>query len=350
MASMSEPFTFKFHRVDAAGRQATTFRKKGSIDDQQLVLDKEIIPVSSLRAATSRLDRLILVVDSKGGAVSRVFLVNKKALRQVVPAINVRISAGDCAKRAEALAKAGRAHEFRLEVCPGCLCSIDLSRHPRSPEVYCPYCDTIWAVPETDPQRRREEPAYRRCDSCGLYSKPSSFTSGYIIFLFVAVMYKFHTREICNACMRGEAWKMVATNLLGLIGEIAAVPNLIRAYAGGSARSQVFSGLDSGNALVQGRKFDRALTAYDTILARLRHCAGVRYNYGLALMRADRHEQAGLMLAQALQDCANYAPAADALGACYKRLGMTDELESLKREWNDEPNQPTESDVAHAAT
>jgi hypothetical protein len=57
-------------------------------------------------------------------------------------------------------------------------------------------------------------------------------------------------------------------------------------------------------------------------------------------MFAERHEQAGLMLAQALQECANYGPAADALGACYQRLGMAEELAALNREWSEEPDQP----------
>lgn len=339
---MGEPLPFKYHLIDAQGRQATTFRKKALLDDQQLVLDKEVIQVECLRMAGSRMDRLILVTQEPGrGQMARTMIVGRKTLRQVVPAINARISARDCAHRAEELRRSGRGHEYRQEICPGCRCTIDLSRHLASPELYCRYCDTIWTLSDADPVRRREEAGYRCCDQCGLYAHPTQFTSGYFIFLVVAYMYKSSTREVCNSCMRGEAWKMVGVNLLGLVGEVFAVPNLIRAYAGGSARSKTFAGLDSGNACIKGRKYEKGFAHYDEILNRLGHCAGVRYNYGIGMMADKQFDKAGLMLARALEDCANYANAAEALAICYEKLGMTAELDMLKQEWaGDGADQP----------
>lgn len=336
---MGPAIDFKFHRLNSNGAQTTTFRKRGRVDDDTLVLDRETIPIASIRAAASKFDRLIIVSDggSPGGQQAvHVVVVDRRTLRTLLPRINTRISALQCAARRAELVRAGRGHEFRQETCPGCACSLDLGRHPHSPEVYCRFCDTVWAVPEADAQRRQEEPSFRTCQKCGLYARPTEFSTGYIVFLLVVYMYKFEKRDMCHSCMRSVAWKMVGINLLGLIGEALAVPQLIRAYAGGSTTSKTFARLDAANSLAKSGRVEQASALYDEMIARLGHSAGVRHNQGLTRLRAGQVEQAALLFAQSLEDCANYPFAADWLGICYEKLGMTAELEQLKREWSDQ--------------
>jgi hypothetical protein len=335
-----EPLKFSFQFINAkTGQVASMFSKKGSVDDERLVLDKQSYTIDQIRFATRRTNRLILSVrvPAPSGVEDQVIVVQVGggALRKVLPAINRRVSDRRADAHREQLTRAGRARDFREGMCPGCACTIDLTGHPPSPELYCQYCDTIWTEPADDPQRRKDETMFRCCDQCGLYSKPTTFTTFYFLFLVVVYTFSYKQKVMCNTCMRKEAWKMMGGNLLGLLGLPVAFVQLVRAYAGGSALNKTFAGLDKANALVKAGKTDAAAAVYDQITARLEHCCGVRYNYGLSLLQARRPEQAALRFAEALSDCGNYGAAAQALGSCYHQLGMTAELEALKREWAD---------------
>jgi thioredoxin-like negative regulator of GroEL len=142
--------------------------------------------------------------------------------------------------------------------------------------------------------------------------------------------------------MRGDAWKMLFGNLLFVIGVPVAIVQLLRSY-GGSVVGGAFKGLDTAN--LKARKGDLlgALAGYRTILQRVPHSAGVKFNLGRALI--DQHEtaRAAETLRLALDDCSNYAPAYQLLVPCYEQLGETDKLEALRQMWDDEEDDDEEA-------
>ncbi|MCA3003988.1 MAG: hypothetical protein ACK51N_06300 [bacterium] len=345
--------TFKYHGVDAQGKQSTTFRRRGRIDEHALTLGKQQYPLTNLHSAKCVHSRVAIGLESlthPGQATVVVIQTSPKSARQVVRALNRSVSLQVIAAARRQLTAEGRLGLLRSCLCPGCGCTIDLSGRRASPEVYCPYCDSVWSLQDTGDRRRDEEARQRHCDGCGLYGRPDTITCGYIIFLLVAVIYRYQIRELCTTCMRRESWKMVGTNLVGLIGEVHAVPQLVRSYVRARPAGRHFAGLEAANALATGRRPERAEDSYRQIIARLGHCAGVRYNAGNACVRAGRLAEAVEHFAHALGDCSNYKPSVDALAACYRRLGMHEQLEALKAHWRLDPSSGADAPPAQPPT
>ena len=133
---------------------------------------------------------------------------------------------------------------------------------------------------------------------------------------------------------------MLGGNLIFVLFVPMAVVQLIRAYAGGAARSVTFRGLDAANASQTARRYGGAIKAYEAIEHRLPDHAGVLYNHGRALQRSAQVKEAVDVYRNALAACANFAPAARELLACYGQLGRTTEAAALKALWEDPEEQP----------
>ena len=128
-------------------------------------------------------------------------------------------------------------------------------------------------------------------------------------------------------------------NLIFVLFVPMAVVQLVRAYRGGAARSAAFNELDEANALQTGARYDRAVRAYEAIEQRLPAHAGVLYNHARALQRSARVKEAVQVYERATAACANFAPVARELIACYRQLGRVDEAASIEALWKDEPAQ-----------
>jgi hypothetical protein len=326
-----EATRFKFKWVDDEGNESGILSKKGSFDGTNLTLDGDDIPVEVVLKAQRRFNRLILTVlmeDGESGLM--VLAITGGKIRPLMAALNAASSRRWAEMHREHLQKEGRGSEFRTEPCPQCHATIDLSGHDRTAQVYCPFCETLITKSGHAPA---DEPSYRTCDECGFYSAPRECTVAYFYFLLVVVGWRYRQTFLCHGCMRREGWKMLGANLIFVVGLFWAIPTLIRAYFGGSVRSEAFAGLDRANLLARKGRMEGAATLYDEITQRLGPAAGVHYNHGLGLVNADRVEEAAWKLRQALDDCSNYEPAYGALCACYEGLGRTADLQALQRQW-----------------
>lgn len=327
-----EPLRFKFKWLDEQGNEAGFLSKKGSFDGQTLVLDDIQLPAACLRTVDNRGKRFVIAtVDREGHTHQALFSVTSGSIDRL------RTELGLCRSRAwaeahrEELAQAGRGHEFRSVICPHCQATIDLTSMPRTPQVYCPFCQTIGTL--DSPQGPvKAEAQYRLCDTCGMYSKPRKFTIFY--FYFLLVVYGFYQKETwrCPACMRGEAWKMLFGNLLFVIGVPVALVQLFRSY-GGTDLGSLFSGLDAANLKARKGNIAGAIEGYRRILNEHPAAAGVKFNIGRAALSKNDLAGAAAILEHALRDCANYQPAAAALDGCYQRLGATEKLRELRKQW-----------------
>ena len=154
-----------------------------------------------------------------------------------------------------------------------------------------------------------DESAHHICWTCGLYACPKRLLSTTITFI-ADWRHEYHE---CTGCLKKHVGRALLGNLFGVVGLPFALWQFLRVYLGGPRFSRAFSGLDRANAFVRKGDFDAGIAEYERIERRMTCCAGVRFNRAVALQAAGRIAEARSALTQALQDCANYAPAADTM-------------------------------------
>lgn len=326
---------FKYQLINEAGQPASWLSQKGSFDGEQIHLVGESFPAASV-IHTMLVDKVFVVVvpgaDGEPRAVS--MLVHSGNVRQLKTGIDRVRSAAQVTLAEQAWRSQGQVGPFRKEVCPNCSATLNLSNFEATPQLFCDYCDTVYTVPK-QPETPTNEAEYKLCEHCGMYSRPRKFTEFY--FYFILVAYGFWTKESlrCPACMRGTAWKMLAMNLLFVLGIVPSVYQLIRAYASDKVGG-VFSGLHAANLKATKRNYSAATKIYQSILERVPVAAGIHYNLGLALVQNGEWERASAAFELSLDDCSNYRYAAGGLMHCYETLGRTQELADMQRQWGSE--------------
>lgn len=328
MSNTELPLEFKFKWLDDEGNSTGFLSSKGHFDGEQLVLDKTEIPVSSLAHVENR-EKRISLGDEKANFLN--FMLtrgNPDALVLLIGRSRAKLWAQ---RHREKLIDEGRGQEYREVICPHCEATLDLTGFPKSPQVSCEYCFSVCTL-DADKTLTKQESTYRLCDECGMYSKPRRFTIFY--FYFLVIVWGFWSSQTwrCPGCMRPTAWKMLFGNLLFLIGVPVAIAQLIRSY-GGTELTSLHPQLDSANVKARAGKFKQAIDLYSGILTKRPYSAGVKYNIALALLQQENIEGASKSLEYAIDDCANYGPAAHVLAGCYEQLGEEQKLIGLKKQW-----------------
>ena len=323
---------FKYQLINEAGQPTGWLSKKGSFDGEQIHLDGESFPATSIVMTLLVKKVFVFVVDDQVQEPRTISLVMHSGNTQLLKTEVDRIRSADQVAKLEAAWRAnGQMGPFRKEMCPNCAATLDLSHFDATPQIFCDYCDTIYTVPK-QPETPANESEYRLCEHCGMYSRPRKFTEFYFYFLFVVYGWWTNDSMRCPACMRGTAWRMLAVNFLFVLGIIPAVYQLIRAYASDKV-SGVFSGLHAANLKATKRNYSAATKIYQSILERLPLAAGIHYNLGLALVQNKEWERACSAFELSLDDCSNYRYAAGGLMHCYETLGRTTELAAMQQQW-----------------
>lgn len=344
MDEIREPtFKFKFQFIGENGQPTTMLSRKGQFDGETLVLDQLRYPVEALLVVEHRQKRVMLVVpesDNQSVMLTLQFGDQKlgKKLKQKLDVARSRIWAD---KHREELEQKGLYHEFRVSECKHCRSTIVLSQLPITPQQYCPYCDTLMTMDDSDPQVPSNEHLFRICDHCGLFSQPQTFTVFYFWFLLVVYGFSVNEKYCCRTCIRNDAWKMLFGNLVFILGVPVAVTQLVRSYSG-RFTGGAFRGLDSGNAHAIAGNTASALPHYKAILERMPHSAGVKFNLGRGLLSEQQAQAAAKVLEAALQDCGNYVPAYGLLRQVYEQLGETAKLKALDAMWGNVETPPEE--------
>jgi hypothetical protein len=333
MAFGNEPVQFKFKWLNEQGQETGFLRKRGEFKNDTLYLDKVKLPAAALVQVVYRDARMGLTVLNQSGAPQGLAISVSGGIstRDLKKRIDIARSASWARLHREALEKKGEGHVYREETCPECHATLILSRMPHTPQLYCQFCNTLMTVDDPKAVPAGERPL-RLCDSCGMFSRPRKFTVFYFYFLLVVYGWRQQITWRCPACMRGDAWKMLFGNLLFVLGVPVAIAQLIRSY-GGDIAGGPFSGLDTANIKARKGDFAGAIAKYRAILANVRHSAGIKYNIGLGLLK-EQPQLAAESFEGALQDCANYQPAFQALLRCYQTLGEQRKLQALKQMWD----------------
>lgn len=342
MSEESEPYAFKFHWLDENGNQSGFFRQKGQFHEGVLTLEDKELPAAAILQSQTVENRIMLTVPTGDDEYANIlFMPTSKsvteALKQRLDIARSRVWADH---HREQLATAGRAHDYRDAVCPECDATIIVSDMLKSPQLFCHFCESLSTIDQNPPQG---ESKLRLCEECGMYSQPLKFTTFYFYFLLVVYGWRSNTAWKCRACMRSDAWKMLAANFIFILGVPWAIYQLIRAYSGGSMIEGAYAGLNGANIAARKQNWDKATQAYRQVLENVGVSAGVKYNLGLALREADRDDQAARSFELALQDCSNYAPAYAHLVELYPKLNESSKLEALKAQWEDAEAQQEET-------
>lgn len=352
LSTKTAPLKFKFRNRGVDGQLEGFFvASKGEVNDEGIVFRKERIAAARLLGADSRGDYVVLRFQTRGAVTDRVFRVFKEGPVAVVGAINRLVAMNVIAKRIADSASRGLAKPLAIRPCPCCATPLDLTDFAVSPVTYCPWCRTLF---ESEALHGAPEPKIWRgmglCDRCGLYATPRQFTVFYFWFVVVAYGFSYRKSCMCHTCMRGEAWKMLAANLIFILGVPTALTQLIRAYFMGSAFNAEFKGLDTANGLTQKNYPDKARAAveiYREIEARARCSPGVLYNHALALKIACQYKASADKLEQCLRECSNYFPAFVQLIEVYRLTKEPEKAEALVSAWS--PQEQEFARDAHAA-
>lgn len=335
-ADVDAPLKFKFHWLNEKGQQTSVFAKKGEFDGELLTLEKTTLPAAVIVQSVVRDNRMVLAVMTGDEAEPVVTLVIQPSTKKIADELKSELDLARSRVWAEhhrrMLESKGLGHTYRDEECPNCTATLILTDMEPSPQVYCHFCDSLCTC-DADSGVRKVERTLRLCEECGMYSSPRKFTIFY--FYFLLVIYGFWSKPTwrCPACMRGDAWKMFFGNLPFVIGVPVAVTQLFRSYGGGVLGGD-FKGLDTANIRARKGDISGALPLYRSILERVPHSAGVKYNLGLALLTQGDRRRAAETFELALEDCSNYAPAYNQLQNLYKSLGESEKLRELQRVWS----------------
>lgn len=315
---MTTAVDFKHRLVDSRGQvRGFLVSSRGRLGPGGLVLKDRTVPVSAFLSAVARDKRVVfahqgLAGGEPTGVVVEVYGTNP---RDLAKAYNRLASDVEISRRRSELESQGRGGTMRVEVCKSCGASINLTDFEPTPEVMCPFCDSVGS--EAVPVKEQEQ--VRVCEKCGFYAFPRTITCFYFYFLLVVYGFRWQRKHMCGPCMRAEGWKMLAGNLIFLLGVPVAVTQLIRAYSGGAARSTAYKGLERGNIDAKHGRAEQAAQRYAAIADQLGGSAVAAYNKGLAYARVSQMEPATQAFEEALLHCSNFVPAAQALAGCYAR-------------------------------
>jgi hypothetical protein len=325
------PMNFKFRYLDENGRETGFLNSKGSFDGDTLVLGEHAIPAAFIMQTHMRQKYLVLGVLGENGPVVLSLAINSGSAVQLKQAIDITRSRAQADFHKKKMVEEGRASDYREQLCQHCSATIVLANMPKTPQLYCDFCDTLTTVdsPESAPPKEHE---FRICDECGLFSKPRLFTFLYFYFLLVVYGYSYRQAWRCPACMRNDAWTMLLANLLFVLGVPNALLQLWRSYGGGIGEP-AFAGLDDANIQVKAGNVSAALPNYSAIIDRVPFCAGVKFNLGMGLIKQQDFEHARQTFEMSLDDCANYTPSFRGLMHCLETLEDHDAIAALKKQW-----------------
>ncbi len=228
--------------------------------------------------------------------------------------------------------------EARFVACPACEARIDLTGLPDTRQIWCLYCEKL-VEREGDPDL--QEASLLECDGCGFWGQPVSYLSFVIYFVIVAYGWSSQRYWRCRACMRKEAWAMLAKNLIFVLGVPFALALLVRAHLSGKWVEGRFAGLVSATAAAIKGRTDAAADGILAIEERLGGDAGLAYARGLVLEASRASDPATLReiadaYRTALAECSNFRPAYERLVVALRRTKQPEELADLRTLWGDD--------------
>ncbi|MDQ3330552.1 MAG: hypothetical protein M3552_07855, partial [Planctomycetota bacterium] len=174
--SEEHPLAFKFQWMNDQGQATGFMRKKGRFDGTTLKLDKTDLPAALVLGVVTRGERMVLSLPTQDGQVTGagIVLTSKKITDRLKEALDIARSATWAEHHRQQLVEKGRGHTYRDAKCPNCAATVVVSDMPKTPQLYCTFCETLSFTDRNDiPVEQLRD--YRLCDDCGMFSKPRKF-------------------------------------------------------------------------------------------------------------------------------------------------------------------------------
>lgn len=311
MRATSEITTFDFRFV--RGGQTAFGKRHGAIGEAALTLDDTEVPYQQLVETTTRGERLILALGegvSPGPRLAK-FLAEggivavhpaKIAARQLEKAIDRRASAREAELRRQELIAQGKGHLVRTVTCPICRATVDLSGLEPTRYAYCRFCESVFSE---DGREVTDGRRYRTCDECGLFDRIQQYPEFYFYFLLVVYGFSYKQRFLCDACAHRLFVKVLAINLIFLIGVPTAVWVKLKSIRG---RDPGFTALADGNTLARRGRYQEAAPLFAQMLGDHPEHPAILMNLALGCLEGGDQSGAGEALQRAVASCNSYLP------------------------------------------
>ena len=129
---------FKYQLINEAGQPTGWLSKKGSFDGEQIHLDGESFPATSIVMTLLVKKVFVFVVDDQVQEPRTISLVMHSGNTQLLKTEVDRIRSADQVAKLEAAWRAnGQMGPFRKEMCPNCAATLDLSHFDATPQIFC---------------------------------------------------------------------------------------------------------------------------------------------------------------------------------------------------------------------
>ncbi len=312
MPKNNSEITFKFRYVMNAHAQGI-FAKKGIVNEQEILLDKERLIYDDIVDSTTRDRRIVLTLSSSASLSKKVsekvietaYLVleiyNAKPL-EIERFIDRISSKKEVEQKQRQLIAAGEGNLFRSAVCPHCEATIDLSDLNRSSYIYCRFCETVFRETQTAMTRGEN---YRVCEECQMFDRVKGYTEFYFYFLLVVYGYSYKRRHLCDNCAGNLFVKMILINFIFILGIIPSLCVKIKSMMG---RDPELKRLAKANALALNGKYDRAAGIYEQLYQSYANHPGLLMNQGIGHLKGSDLSGASRCFEKSLAACSNYVP------------------------------------------
>lgn len=304
------PFKFKFVRN---GNMVGVRNRNGILTADSLILNGEPVPLAGLTDATSRDDRIVLVLEpgTRLGDKTRKELRDNRVLtihvfkgkaHDLEKQIDRRASTIVSENNKQRLIAAGKGELYYAVVCPHCQATVDLSEMDVTPMIYCRFCGTILTK---NLEVISDGDTYGVCEDCGFFDRINGYGILYFYFLLIAYGFHYQKRYLCDTCAQKAAVKALLVNLIFILGIPGALRNYFKARGGRDARWQ---NLAKANKLARAGDYTAADKIYDNLLMEHQQHPGVYMNQGLGHLYGKDITGATTAFKQSLKSARNYTP------------------------------------------
>ncbi|MBD2463784.1 tetratricopeptide repeat protein [Oscillatoria sp. FACHB-1407] len=311
MTATTADLSFKFHFV--TNGRAQGFAKKGSANNDSIILGKDVLKYDDIIDTTTRDQRIVLVLASTvnlapnlskslAGGSSLVLEVNGSKARELERQIDRITSQKAIANRKHNLLQLGQGDLLRAVSCPECEAAVDLTDFERTSHIYCRFCESIFK--ENQPTLTKGD-TYRICDECGMFDRVKGYTEFYFYFLIFIYGFSYKRRYMCDHCAHNLFVKMFWINLIFLLGIPFALYVKFKSMTG---RSPELQQLSRANALAKKGQYQKAESIYQQLYQHHLEHPGLLLNEGIAHLNGKDGEGALHCWRRSLQSCANYHP------------------------------------------
>src|SRR5258707_121169 len=130
-----EPIIFKYHLVNATGHEAGFFASSGMLNEDELVLEKTVLPLSCIYQVVHRYNRLAIVYASDNGAATVTLAPRGGLDRRLKETIDRLCSYRWAENRHQQLLQEGNGAAFRTAKCRLCTAVVDLTGFQETPQM-----------------------------------------------------------------------------------------------------------------------------------------------------------------------------------------------------------------------